>query len=345
MINFSTAVVSPISIHRIGRILEEEFLGIKSIPLTITNEDIRDNFLHFLLCGFKDPIFFNFDIGLDERDSILSSIAAVFGDKEELHTISKQLAETLYNKSQHPAIKSGDYLMCHFQDLIVEDEVIDAIGIFKSETTDIFLKLQEGVDSYRLDSFNGLKAGMLDKGCLVLNSNATTGYKVCLFDKTGSVESKFWINDFLGLVPREDEYHMTSHYIQMTKDFVEDRKKNADNDFSGKEAVTVMQKSENFFKQNESFDEGDYLNDLFGEGMEEEFQDYKDQYQNKKGYGLDTEFEISDVAIKKNSSVFKSVIKLDKNFHVYVHGDRSKIERGEDDFGRKFYKLYYEDES
>ena len=26
--------------------------------------------------------------------------------------------------------------------------------------------------------------------------------------------------------------------------------------------------------------------------------------------------------------VFKSVLKLDKNFHIYIHGDRNKIERG-----------------
>ena len=40
-------------------------------------------------------------------------------------------------------------------------------------------------------------------------------------------------------------------------------------------------------------------------------------------------FYISDAAVKKQSRSFKSVIKLDKNFHIYVH-----VEQGEDEKGR-----------
>ena len=40
----------------------------------------------------------------------------------------------------------------------------------------------------------------------------------------------------------------------------------------------------------------------------------------------------------------KSVIKLDKNFHIYVHGNRELIEQGEDEKG-KYYKVYFKEES
>jgi len=41
--------------------------------------------------------------------------------------------------------------------------------------------------------------------------------------------------------------------------------------------------------------------------------------------------------------VFKSVIKLDKNFHIYVHGDRELIEKGYDEaMGKHFYKIYFD---
>jgi hypothetical protein len=40
------------------------------------------------------------------------------------------------------------------------------------------------------------------------------------------------------------------------------------------------------------------------------------------------------------------VIKLDKNFHVYIHGDRELVDKGYDDEkGMKFYKLFYSEES
>jgi len=55
-------------------------------------------------------------------------------------------------------------------------------------------------------------------------------------------------------------------------------------------------------------------------------------------------FDISKQAVKKQARVFKSVLKLDKNFHIYIHGNRDLIEQGVDNNGRKFYKIYYEEE-
>ena len=56
------------------------------------------------------------------------------------------------------------------------------------------------------------------------------------------------------------------------------------------------------------------------------------------------EFDISNQAVKKQSKFFKSILKLDKNFHVYIHGNKDMIERGVESDGRKFYKIYFEKE-
>ena len=60
---------------------------------------------------------------------------------------------------------------------------------------------------------------------------------------------------------------------------------------------------------------------------------------------IDNQFDISAPAVSTQNRFFKSVLKLDKNFHVYIHGDRSKIERGMEADGRKFYKIYYREEN
>ena len=65
----------------------------------------------------------------------------------------------------------------------------------------------------------------------------------------------------------------------------------------------------------------------------------------KKPETLADAFEPSSEALNKQSKVFRSVIKLDRNFHIYVHGDSSKIMKGEDNVGRKYYILYYNEES
>ena len=53
---------------------------------------------------------------------------------------------------------------------------------------------------------------------------------------------------------------------------------------------------------------------------------------------------ISAPAVKKQAKIFKSVLKLDKNFHIYIHGNREMIEQGVEKDGRKFYKIYFEKE-
>jgi hypothetical protein len=70
-----------------------------------------------------------------------------------------------------------------------------------------------------------------------------------------------------------------------------------------------------------------------------------DEFKQDRHLNLSNNFDISTPAVKRNSNVFKSVIKLDKNFHIYVHGNRELIERGVDEDGRKFYKLYYNEET
>ena len=47
---------------------------------------------------------------------------------------------------------------------------------------------------------------------------------------------------------------------------------------------------------------------------------------------------------KKYKISYAILIKLDKNFHIYIHGDRQLIEQGVEKDGRKFYKIYYDEE-
>lgn len=53
----------------------------------------------------------------------------------------------------------------------------------------------------------------------------------------------------------------------------------------------------------------------------------------------------SESAVKKSSRSMKSVIKLDKNFHIYVHGGEGLIKKGYDpETGMAFYQLYFKEE-
>jgi hypothetical protein len=77
----------------------------------------------------------------------------------------------------------------------------------------------------------------------------------------------------------------------------------------------------------------------------ESFKGYKKQYEDEHELEFNESFDISDAAVKKQNRVFKSVLKLDKNFHIYIHGKRELIEKGVEADGRKYYKIYFNEEN
>jgi hypothetical protein len=61
---------------------------------------------------------------------------------------------------------------------------------------------------------------------------------------------------------------------------------------------------------------------------------------------IEDEFSIHVAAVKKQQRFFKAVVKLDKNFHIYIHGRKDLVEKGYDEkSGKQFYKLYFDKES
>lgn len=72
------------------------------------------------------------------------------------------------------------------------------------------------------------------------------------------------------------------------------------------------------------------------------FKNYKASFEKDRDMQLQEDFDISEAAVKKQARILKSVIKLDKNFHIYVHGKKELIKQGFDpDSGMNYYQLYY----
>lgn len=80
------------------------------------------------------------------------------------------------------------------------------------------------------------------------------------------------------------------------------------------------------------------------ENVAKSFRKYNEIYSEEKKNELSGKFEISASALKKESKTIKRVLKLDKNLQIYINGDSNIIEKGVDEKGRKYYKIYYEKE-
>jgi hypothetical protein len=106
----------------------------------------------------------------------------------------------------------------------------------------------------------------------------------------------------------------------------------------------IIQDTLNFLKTKNNFDFEEFTNEVIKQPEAiESFNNFKSTYQEKYDLEIAENFQISDSAVKKQQRSFKSVIKLDKNFHIYIHGDREKIQLCEDENG-KFYKIYFDKE-
>lgn len=108
-----------------------------------------------------------------------------------------------------------------------------------------------------------------------------------------------------------------------------------------------MNRSVAYFKNNSQFAEKDFTSEVFSDPkIVNSFKRFKDDYQKQGETSLAEEFEISPQVVKKQAKVLKSVIKLDKNFHIYIHGKSELIERGFDEStGKHYYKVFFDTES
>lgn len=158
------------------------------------------------------------------------------------------------------------------------------------------------------------------------------------------MEAHYWRESFLNLTPCADEYHHTREFMNITRNYVA---RQMPNEFEVDRAdqIDLLNRSVEYFKSNEQFNKNEFENsDLQDEEVISSFRNFNSNYRQENDIDLQEDFEISPYAVKKQARIFKSVLKLDKNFHIYIHGDRNRIEQGVENDGRKFYNIYYDQE-
>ncbi len=331
------------SLHHIGNKYNNEIIRFGSDQINLS-ADIIDILNKYFTVSFKINECFNLyhdsDIVLNE---VYSYISKIFDNPDNLHEQSINLAKHLYEQSNHPKIKGGEFYVVYFEGCEINGETVDAVGLFKSENKDTFLKVYPSGDNFEIESQQGVNINKLDKGALIFNTDRENGYVVAVVDNTNKgVEAHYWIDDFLHVRQRQDEYYNTQNVMNLAKNFI----KELPNEFevSRADQVDLANRTTKFFKEKDSFDMEEFANEVIEQPeVIESFKRYKETYAQERDIEFTDNFAISDSAVKKGVRSLKSVIKLDKNFHIYIHGDRSKIENGEDEKG-KFYKVYYNEE-
>ena len=356
---FNSDSIQTVVMHRVGVKAAEEGLVLSAAPVPVS-EQLQDLLVRYFISPFKAEECFNFyhDDHL-EMNEVYRHVSNIFDDPDSILAESRHIARWLYEQGLHPNIKGGDLFVVYFSSCQLNGEETQAVGLFKSENKEPFLKVmhgdeqwsrQQGDDSataeYRLEVHQGINVNKLDKGALVFNLETDKGYIVSTVDATNrGVDAAYWRDGFLQVCQRQDEYYQTHEVMQAYKKFITDELPQQFEGVSSADRADLLNKSVKYFKQNDNFDVDSFAEEVIQQPeVIESFKEYRRQYSEEHQTELPDEFAISEEAVKKQSRVFKSVIKLDKNFHIYVHGNRELIEQGEDEKG-KFYKVYYHEES
>jgi len=344
--NYSIICTTSLSLHKVNNKLLDEGIVFSKDCLS-TTENLNELLTNYFLSSFKTneyyTLYHDTDLNLNEVFVYLSKI---FDNPETLHDQSVNLAKHLYEQSTHPKIKGGEFYTVYFKDCIVDGTATDAIGLFKSENKDTFLKVYPQGDGFEIESEKGVNINKLDKGCLIFNIEKEKGYVVSVVDNTNKgAEAQYWKDDFLHVKPRKDEYYNTQNVLSLCKNFVTEEL-SQQSDISKADQVDFLNKSVEYFKKNENFDMEDFAKVVMRKPeVIDSFNQYKSEYEFARELAILENFSISESAVKKQARAIKSVIKLDKNFHIYIHGDSDMIQQGIDEEGRKYYKIYYTQES
>lgn len=337
-------VIKAIALHGVGNKLNNEGITI-SRSLLLTDESILNILSDYFISAFKSSEYFNLyhDSNL-KFNEVNGFVSEIFTNPVSIFDQSINLAKHLYEKSTHPKIKGGEFYTVYFKDCILNGETVDAVGLFKSENKDIFLKVFQTGDGFGIESDQGININKLDKGCLIFNTDKENGYVVAVVDNTNKgAEAQYWIDDFLHVRQRKDEYYNTQQLLTMTRSFVT-KELPQHFEVSKADQVDLLNKSVKFFKDKDNFDMEEFTQEVIIQpDLIDTFNQYRSAYQKEREIDIADNFNISESAVKKQARVFKSVIKLDKNFHIYIHGDRNLIEQGSDEKG-KYYKVYYQKE-
>ena len=344
MIYSEISSLKHVTLHIIGNKSTDDGLCLSESKLVI-NDKIKGLLVNYFLSPFTSEEYFQLyhDSGI-EYNVVYGAASQIFDNPSTLYEQSVNLAKHLYDQSTHPKIKGGEFYTVYFKDCIVDGDTVDAVGLFKSENKDTFLKVLREGGNFNLESEQGINTKKLDKGCLIFNKERENGYVVAVVDNTNrGIEAQYWMDDFLHVRQRKDGYANTQNAMALAKNFVT-KALPEQFEVSKADQIDLLNRSLEFFKEKDTFDMEEFANEVIEQPkVIESFRDFKRNYESENDIVIDDNFSISDYAFKKQQRSYKRVINLDKKIQIIINGNRSQVEQGEDERG-KYYKVYYKEE-
>ncbi len=345
MINLYNAQIQSLSLHRVGNKSRNEAIFLSNEPYKL-NDEIVPLIKEFFFKPFreKEENYFQFahEVDLEYNEMFVNS-DLLFNDPARSHEISKRITKHLFEQSNHPHIKNGEVYVAYITGISIDNNIVDAIGIFKSEILADFIQFEENDDHLDMILKQGISLDKLDKACLIFNYKKEEGYKILTID-SNRYDARYWLEHFLSVDVFEDENFITKKYLKFCQSFAKDIVFPAEDK---KEEVMFLNRAVNYFGKNDQFEETNFLNEVLDNpDLVPEFKNYKVDKGGKYSIEDISTFPISNTAVSEARRKFKNVISLDTNIQIkldFVNPESAEkfIEKGWDEEKQMYYYLVY----
>jgi hypothetical protein len=345
MINLFNAHIDNLSIHRVGNKSRNEALFLSEKPYGL-NDEIMPLLKEYFFKPFreKEENYFQFAHEVDlEYNDMFNLATEIFTNPSEVHNVSKKITKHLFEQSNHPHIKNGEVYIAYLSNVSIDNNVVDAIGVFKSEIQTDFLQFEEKESNLEMILQQGINLNKLDKGCLIFNYKKEEGYKILTVD-SNRYDARYWLEHFLSVDAFQDENFMTKKYLKFCQDFAKEVVLPAEDK---QQEVLFMNRAINHFAKNDAFEETAFLNEVM-ENPEfiPEFKNYKVDKGEKYSIEDVTNFPIANAAVTDVRKKLKNTIHLDTNVQIkldFVNSDSAQkfVEKGWDEEKQMYYYLVY----
>jgi hypothetical protein len=345
MINLFNTHIETLSIHKVGNKSRNESIFLSDNQYGL-NDEIVPILKEYFFRSFreKEENYYQFAHEVDlEYNEMFKLAAEIFNNPSAVHEVSKKITQHLFEQSNHPHIKNGEVYVTYLTNVSIDNNVVDAIGVFKSELRTDFLQFEEKESTLEMILQEGINLNKLDKGCLIFNHKKEEGYKILTVD-SNRYDARYWLEHFLSVDAFQDENFMTKKYLKFCQEFAKEIVFPAEDK---KQEVMFMNRAVNHFAKNDNFEETAFLNDVMeNPDLIPEFKSYKADRGEKYSIEDVTTFPIANAAVTDARKSIKNVINLDTNIQIkldFINAESVEkfVEKGWDEEKQMYYYLVY----
>ncbi len=272
-----------------------------------------------------------------ELNEIYTYAKAIFADEQNFFEESKHIATHLHSVSNHPNIKNGSLFVGLFDNCLVGNESKKVLALVKIDEKELFLDVKSEENKMIVNGVDGINVKKINNAAILIDMGPDEPPAVFLRTRRQE-EIVYWQERFLKVKVADEQYEKTDLALQEVKKYIL-----KEEEYTNTEKLSLLNKTLDYFRNEESFQVDDYIEEVFETADEVK----KSVIINRvKPY----ETIISESAIEKAEKGYKRKIKLDEHIEIVVNvrdieAVDQLIETGEDEeTGRKFYKIYFEEE-